>query len=136
MVNSIASLVNLSMSITSSKGSPAMPDTAAPPARSRALEMFQQMQKSMLASLPEEDRQHFQRLGEKFHSSFDITKGEPIDLSTICMEEALAYVVESLKSGLHPSYLTDDEKALLRAGYGDEWFTQWGYQQSDVDKVP
>ena len=43
------------------------------------------------------------------------------------MEEAVSYVVESLKSGLHPKYLTEDEQVLLQAAYGDEWYKEWGY---------
>jgi hypothetical protein len=49
------------------------------------------------------------------------------------MEESLAYVVESLKSGLHPKYLTEDEIMLLRAGYGDEWYQKWGYKKEDLE---
>lgn len=100
-----------------------------------ALKMFQHMQQKMAASISEEDRESFRKLGEKFHSSFDITRGEPHDLSTICMEEALAYTIESLKSGLHPSMLTEDEKALLTAGYGEEWYSQWGYTAKDLKSL-
>ena len=45
-----------------------------------------------------------------------------INLSEINMEEALAYVVQGLESGLHPKYITEDEDALLIAAYGEEWF--------------
>jgi hypothetical protein len=48
------------------------------------------------------------------------------------MEESLAYVVESLKSGLHPKYLTEDERTLVRAGYGDQWYEKWGYTSKDL----
>ena len=51
------------------------------------------------------------------------------------MEEALSYVVETLKSGLHPKYLDEDDKALLEAGYGEKWFENWGYQQEDVTEL-
>ena len=103
--------------------------------KSRANEMFEQMQKSLIGSIPEEERENFRKLGEKFHSSFDVFKGEVKDLSTISMEESLAYVVESLKSGLHPSYLTEDEKAMVMAGYGDEWYTNWGYTKEDLETI-
>lgn len=102
--------------------------------KSKATEMWQNMQTQMLNSLPEEERENFKRLGEKFHQSFDITKGEVRDLSCISMEEALAYVVESLKSGLHPSFLTEDEVAMVQAGYGDEWYKEWGYSKEDLKK--
>jgi hypothetical protein len=44
------------------------------------------------------------------------------------MEEALAYVVQGLDSGLHPKYITEDEDALLQAAYGEEWFKKWNYK--------
>lgn len=101
---------------------------------SNAKEMFDKLRSKFLENLPEEDRIAYQKFGEKFHSSFNVDTGSPIDLSTINMEESLAYVVESLKSGLHPKYLTDDEITLLRAGYGDEWYVQWGYTKNDCKK--
>jgi hypothetical protein len=102
--------------------------------KTKAAEMFEKMQQTLMKSIPDEDRENFKKLGEKFHSSFDVFKGEAADLSTISMEEALAYVVESLKSGLHPSFLTEDEKALVMAGYGEEWYKEWGYNKEDVEK--
>lgn len=97
-----------------------------------AAEIFHSLRSKFLEQLPDEDKEAYKRFGEKFHSSFDIEKGEPVDLSTINMEESLAYIVESLKSGLHPSYLTEDEIHMLRSGYGDEWFKNWGYTQADL----
>ena len=98
-------------------------------------EMWKKMQKQMLDSIPDHERENFKKLGEKFHSSFDVTSGTVRDLSTINLEESLAYVVESLKSGLHPSYLTEDEVAMVRAGYGDEWYKNWGYSEADLKKT-
>jgi hypothetical protein len=51
----------------------------------------------------------------------------------IDMEEALAYVVESLKSGIHPAYLSEDEKAMMVAGYGEYWFKKFGYPSDNLD---
>jgi len=102
--------------------------------RNKANEMFDIMRKKMLEGLSEEDRERYARFGEKFYSSFDVETGTAKDLSTISMEESLAYVTESLKSGLHPSYLTEDEIMILRAGYGDEWYKKWSYTREDVEK--
>lgn len=99
---------------------------------SSAEELFEQMKKQLASNMSEEQQQQFQRLGEKFHGSFDITKGQPYDWSTIKLEEVVAYIVESLKSGLHPRYLTEEEQTLLEATYGNEWYTKWGYGPEDV----
>lgn len=99
-----------------------------------SLEIFEKMQKNFMEKLPDEEREAYQKFGEKFYSSFDASKGEAIDFSNICMEEALSYVVETLKSGLHPKYLDEDDKAILQAGYGEEWYENWGYSKEDMEK--
>jgi hypothetical protein len=40
---------------------------------------------------------------------------------------AVAYVHEALKSGMHPSYLDEDETALMQTTFGPNWFTRYGY---------
>ena len=99
-----------------------------------ANKFFDRMKKTFLDSASEEEKEKYQKFGEKFYNSFDVNTGNPND-NTIFMEESLAYVVESLKSGLHPKYLTEDEIVLLQAGYGDEWYKKWGYKKSDVPPV-
>lgn len=98
----------------------------------KATAFFEQMKKSFLDKASDEEKERYQRFGEKFYNSFDVEKGEPFDPSVINMEEALAYVVESLKSGLHPKHLTEDEQMMMRAGYGEEWFKNWGYTENDL----
>jgi hypothetical protein len=83
--------------------------------------------------MSEEQIENMKILGEKFHESFDVTKGTIHDQNEINMEEALAYVVESMKSGIHPSFLSEDEKALLGAAYGECWYEKWGYTSKDLE---
>jgi hypothetical protein len=103
-----------------------------PDQRKESLHKFNQYMQTML---PAEEREKFQKIGERLYSSFDAHKGEVLpgkDIESIRLEEALAYVVESLKSGLHPKYLDYDEIHMLRAAYGDEWFKKWGYTKEDL----
>jgi hypothetical protein len=101
--------------------------------RVKSIENFHNYMQSLLS---DEQRERFQRLGEKLYKSFDVYKGELLksedDSKTIKLEEALAYVVESLKSGLHPKYLDEDEIHLLRSAYGDEWYKLWNYKKEDL----
>lgn len=94
-------------------------------------ELFNNMREKFLENLSEEDKEAYQKFGEKFHKSFNVMTGEAIDLSNISMEEALSYVVESLKSGLHPKYLDESERAMMQAGYGEEWYKEWGCDNLD-----
>jgi len=93
----------------------------------RAETMYEQMKHHFLDKLDEKEKEKYLKFGEKFYNSFNVDTGHPYDAHTISMEESLAYVVESLKSGLHPKYLTEDEVMLVQAGYGDEWYKKWGY---------
>jgi|UniRef100_A0A6C0K5A9 hypothetical protein len=102
-----------------------------------ATEMFEKMRKAFLEKVSDEDREKYMKFGERFYNSFDVNTGTPIQENNagnpvICMEEALAYVVESLKSGLHPSRLTYDEAMIVKAGYGDQWYEKWGYTVQDI----
>jgi len=103
---------------------------------SQANEIFNRMKKTFLEKVSDEEKERYMKFGEKFYNSFDVNTGNPVieqdNKIEICMEESLAYVVESLKSGLHPKHLTEDEIAILRAGYGDHWFQKWGYEKKDV----
>jgi hypothetical protein len=91
------------------------------------------MKKTFLDNASQEEKDRYQKFGEKFYNQFNVDTGKPNCMDpTICMEESLAYVVESLKSGLHPKHLTFDEATLLKAGYGDKWFEKWGYQEKEI----
>lgn len=99
-----------------------------------SMQIFQNMKEKFLESVPEEEAAAYQRFGEKFHSSFDVNTGNPVDLSNICMEEALSYVVQGLNAGLHPKFITEDEDALLQAAYGEQWYEKWGYKnKTDIE---
>lgn len=100
----------------------------------RQVALFDAIRKNIERSMDEEQLRDLKRLGEKFHESFDVARGTTTDTSTINMEEALAYVVESLKSGIHPTFLDENETALLVAGYGEDWYKNWGYSDEDMKK--
>lgn len=100
-----------------------------------SMQIFENMKKKFIENIPQEEREAYERFGEKFHSSFDVNSGNPVDLSNICMEEALSYVVQGLQSGLHPKYITEDEDALLQAAYGETWWKKWGYENKTDDET-
>ena len=96
----------------------------------RQKQLFDSIRKNVEKGMTQDQIDNMKVLGEKFHESFDVEKG---DVHDIHMEEAFAYVVESLKSGIHPAYLNEDEKAILMAGYGEKWYEKWGYKSDKLD---
>jgi len=47
----------------------------------------------------------------------------------------VAYIESQLQAGMHPSVLDDNEKAILRDAYGDEWYLKWNYIKEDLDDI-
>lgn len=92
-----------------------------------ATEYFEQMKHSFLDKLSEEDKERYRKFGEEFYSSFDVETGQPYT-NAVDLEEALAYTVESLKAGLHPHYLSQEERTLVQACYGETWYQTFGYE--------
>jgi hypothetical protein len=90
--------------------------------------LFESMKTSLVKNLSEDDKASYQKFGEKFHKMLETMSFETEGRNEICMEESLSYIVESLKSGLHPRYLSLDEQKLVEAGYGEKWFQKWGYE--------
>ena len=99
-------------------------------------QFFEQIRKSALSGMSAEHVDQLKRLGEKFHQSFDVDaqRSRHTSANEIFLEESLAYVVESVKSGLHPKFLSDDECHLLEAGYGPTWWEEFGYAAAEVGR--
>lgn len=47
--------------------------------------------------------------------------------------EPLLYILESVKSGLHPSMLTNEEKVFLNEYASPKWYKQFGYKKRDLE---
>lgn len=99
----------------------------------RQKQLFDSIRKNVEKGMTPEQMENMRVLGEKFHESFDVSKGTTRNIHEIHMEESLAYIVESLKSGIHPAYLDDDEKAMMMAGYGEKWYEKWGYASDKLE---
>lgn len=85
-------------------------------------EMIKQARESMTPEQLEE----YKKKGEEFFANVDF---EDKDGNTIPpVESACAYITEGLKSGIHPSYLDDDEKRVMEEIYGKEWYKKWGWE--------
>jgi hypothetical protein len=121
-----------------------------------ATAFFKQMETQMGPQIPEEQKKDMKLLGEKLYQSYDVsipqdstassditggtgdtgdtgdtgkTTGKTTD---IFLEESLAYVSENVKAGLHPRYLNAEDVDLLVAGYGNEWYKDFGYEKDDI----
>lgn len=78
------------------------------------------MVRAAKASMTPEQIAEYQRIGEEMYSTVDfetstvLDNGEPL-------AEGVAYVVEALKSGIHPDYLEEDDVKIMEEVYGKNW---------------
>lgn len=91
------------------------------------------VQQAKQAMTPEQ-LDEYQRIGEAMYNSVDFVNSEVInnpdnpipgkalnDCTPHEIIEAVAYIVEAIKSGLHPDYLDESERDVCKAFYGDDW---------------
>ena len=91
------------------------------------------MAKAALASLSPEEKEKYKIIGEHLYNRVDFTNSKVLDTTPEEMNEALRYIEAQLKSGLHPSMLEENEKALLVEFYGKEWYLKWDYVKDDLE---
>jgi len=93
------------------------------------------MTKAAFNALSEDEKQKYKRIGKELYGHLNFEDGKVLSELPPPMEEAIAYVSEQLKSGLHPSMMDEDEKALMQECYGNEWFVKWGYTLEDLTEI-
>jgi len=85
-------------------------------------------------NLSASDLKRYEALGKSLYGKVNYKNGS-VATDSPPEAEALLYVEESLKSGLHPSMLEDEEKALLEHTYGKKWMSKWGYVKEDLTDI-
>ena len=93
------------------------------------------MVKNATKSMSKKDLDKFAKLGESFYKDVDYETSTIIDKNNIIppfMKNAVKYVEESLKSGLHPSMMTKEEVELMKEIYGVKWYEVYGYVEGDL----
>lgn len=87
-----------------------------------------------------EDLEKYRLMGESMYNNIDfptstiITEDNNLNLPEH-MAEALLYINETIKSGLHPSMLEENDIKLLEEAYGKEWYKQFGYVEGDLTDI-
>jgi len=90
--------------------------------------------KAALQSMDPKDVAKYKKFGEHMYGSIDYNKNQSVDTKSP-VDEAIFYIIEGVKSGLHPSMLDDSEKELLLKIKGDKWWETYGYVKDDLDDI-
>jgi hypothetical protein len=91
------------------------------------------MVQNALENMPEDVLANYKRVGEELYS-IDF---EDIDINNMpkVMTDAVSNLEIQLRSGLHPSLTTENERNLLKEAYGAEWYKKWDYTIEDLENI-
>lgn len=88
-----------------------------------------------LKGMTVEQRARYKVLGEEMFGSLNFTDGRIMNTMDTPKEEQAWYIAEGIKSGLHPSYLENNEKEILEEVYGKYWYKSFGYTKKDLRHI-
>ena len=69
-----------------------------------------------------------------FSLSYDANKERKYEM-TYLLNNIIRNIESMLKSGLHPSMLSDEEKFILKDILGDKWYEKYGYVKEDLHDI-
>jgi hypothetical protein len=81
-------------------------------------------------NMSESDKIKYKLEGEYLYNSINFE-----DPNETKIKDLVAYISELLKSGMHPSYLSEEDKQTLESVYGKEWYKNFGYKKEDLDSL-
>ena len=92
---------------------------------------------SALNSMSHEELEHYKKIGESIFNEIDFETASVTDKNNIplFLTDAAAYISESVKSGLHPSMLTENDKCIMENVLGKEWYKKYGYVKEDLTEI-
>jgi len=93
------------------------------------------MSRAALAAMSDEQREKYRLIGQHLYGNFDFEDEQSLNNMSTEMVQAVSYLEIQLRSGLHPSMLEENEKALLTEAYGENWYVAWGYTKQDLDEI-
>ena len=85
-------------------------------------------------ALPKEKIERMKFLGESMFTDIDFEKTSDNNLPSM-FQESINYIDSMIKSGLHPSMLSKDEKILMKETIGEKWYEKYGYNEKDLDEI-
>jgi hypothetical protein len=97
--------------------------------------MFQNMKKS----LPESEQKKYDEYGEHMYSNItdngDVSNSFNESGEFNAAVDTVSQIKVMLSSGMHPSYLSKEEKEFLSNYLGKEWYLEFGYLENDLNRI-
>jgi hypothetical protein len=96
------------------------------------------MVKNAVNALSPEDKERYKMIGESMYKDVNFDTSQLNDSNSNIppfLSDATAYILECIKSGLHPSMLNENEKMILTEVLGKDWYTKYGYVEADLTDI-
>lgn len=92
------------------------------------------MIESAKKSMTPEQIDLYKKIGEEYFKDINFTGNTQSDINLKQKIDLYdpEYILESVKSGLHPKFLLDIEKQILSDKYGTNWYIDFGYIENDL----
>jgi hypothetical protein len=74
-----------------------------------------------------EQIEEYKKMGEKMYNTVDFGASEILNNPDDPLAESVAYISEAIKSGLHPSFLDENEVKVMEDACGEEWYKHFGW---------
>ena len=87
----------------------------------------------MKNSLPESEQKKYEDAGNYLYNAVDVNFDEKGQMQAAI--DTVSQIKIMLNSGLHPSYLTKEEKEFLENYIGKEWYKDFGYLENDLNRI-
>ena len=94
------------------------------------------MVESARQNMTKEQLEAYKSQGESMYNSIDFvdnngkSRNAPEELI-----DAASYIINSINSVMHISYIEENERLLLEDVLGKEWYTNFGYVQEDLYEI-
>jgi hypothetical protein len=84
-------------------------------------------------SLTPEQIKMYKEYGENMYNTVDFNTSDILNNEGDPLSESVAYISEGIKSGLHPSFLDEDEIKVMVEWSGEEWYKKFGYDTLELE---
>ena len=96
--------------------------------------------REIAASLSDEDKKRYAQIGEEMYNSINFedinSQGSLAAQNSDQIElENASEIKVMLRSGMHPSFLSRQEKDIMKNVFGNKWYEEFGFLETDENRI-
>ena len=91
---------------------------------------------SALQTMDIDDAKRYKDMGRDYFENLDMESvNDKGDFTPISVKESIQRLLVIIKSGMHPSFLTENDKQILSIEYSKTWYEEFGYTKEDLNEI-